>query len=261
MPEPCKEHMCATCAKNFDKLVEGIFRHLYPKVSVLKDTFDRYSMRNDSKKLIKIIQKFLSLFDLITNRVNLLVVFPNKYLDYEIRHLEDRISGAEGFNFDDSLLEGEVLVKFQTILRATLCENCYQKWRHNTNFLNDLYRLYFRCTCVKSLFNYLVKGTHLLPILDKDAVRGRPKLSDVIKDKLIEFQTKSQQFIHPDWRGSDYYFRKLFGVPIFLSGIIPREHFESLHCRYFNDVIAGHPMASNGWMREAMDEMEDDGVF
>jgi len=27
------------------------------------------------------------------------------------------------------------------------------------------------------------------------------------------------------------------------------------------DAIAGHPMASHGWMREAMDDMEEMGYF
>ena len=56
-------------------------------------------------------------------------------------------------------------------------------------------------------------------------------------------------------------FRKIFGVPLFLSGIVPREHFDKFHDGYINDVIAGHPMASNGWMKEAIDDMEERGCF
>ena len=53
----------------------------------------------------------------------------------------------------------------------------------------------------------------------------------------------------------------LFGIPIQLDGIVSREHYEKFHSGYITDVIAGHPMASNGWMREAMDDMEEMGVF
>ena len=90
---------------------------------------------------------------------------------------------------------------------------------------------------------------------------GNKKFSEVVKGRLFEFKDEEHKFIHPDWKGTDYHFRKIFGVPLLLSGIVPSEHFGRLHGRYFNDVIAGHPKASNGWMREAMDEMEDDGVF
>ena len=261
MPEPCRANMCHTCARNFDKLIESIFRHLYPKVAVLKDTFDRYSMRNDSSKLTKIIQKFLHLNNLVDYETNLLFVFPNKHIDYEISHLENRISGNEGFRYDNTLADGEVYVQLPTILRATLCEECYQKYKHEVNLRKRFAQMYYKCSCVNSMFNYLVKGEHLIKYMDAKCKPGKPIFSNIVKAKLFEFKEEFHKIIHPDWKSSDYYFRKLFGVPIFLSGIIPREHFESLHRGYLNDVIAGHPMASNGWMQEAMDDMEEMGVF
>ncbi len=261
MPEPCRNHMCRTCAKNFDKLLENTFNYLYPNEYIIKNTFNRYSMRNNKKKFIKIIKKFLSLFNLIDNRVNLPIVFPNKYFDHEISHLETRLSGFEVLDVNNTLSEGEVLVHMSTLFRATICDNCFQKWKDETNFINELYRLYFRCTCVKNLFNYLVKGSDYIKFLDEDCREGRTKFSKVVKEKLMEFQITPHKFIHPDWKGSDYYFRKLFRVPILLYGIIPEEHFEKYHSGYITDVIAGHPLASNGWMKESMDEMEEMGVF
>jgi len=114
---------------------------------------------------------------------------------------------------------------------------------------------------VNNLFNYLIKGSYLIPELDKACKSGKPVFSNVVKSKLMEFQSKTDEMINPDWKGSDYYFRKLFGVPIYLSGIIPEEHFQKFHSGYITDVIAGHPLASNGWMKEAMDDMDEMGVF
>ena len=60
MVRPCRKDMCYTCAKNFDRLIEALFARQYPDVYSMKNTFDRYSMRNDSKKLTKIIQKIFN---------------------------------------------------------------------------------------------------------------------------------------------------------------------------------------------------------
>ena len=261
MVRPCRKDMCYTCAKNFDRLIDGLFRHLYPDVYNIKTTFDRYSMRNDSKKLTKIIQKFLSLTDYVNTNSNLLIIFPNKFIDYDLSHLESRLSATERFIFDNTVSQNEALFQLPTILRATLCECCYTETRDNPIFMKELYRLYYRCSCVNNLFNYLIKGSYLIPELDKACKSGKPVFSNVVKSKLMEFQSKTDEMINPDWKGSDYYFRKLFGVPIYLSGIIPEEHFQKFHSGYITDVIAGHPLASNGWMKEAMDDMDEMGVF
>ena len=56
-------------------------------------------------------------------------------------------------------------------------------------------------------------------------------------------------------------YNRIYDQPIQLNGIVPLEHYLKFHSGYITDVIAGHPMASNGWVREAMNEMEDMGVF
>ena len=115
-------------------------------------------MRNDSKKLTKIIQKFLSLTDYVNTNSNLLIIFPNKFIDYDLSHLESRLSATERFIFDNTVSQNEALFQLPTILRATLCECCYTETRDAPIFMKELYRLYYRCSCVNNLFNYLIKG-------------------------------------------------------------------------------------------------------
>ena len=60
------------------------------------------------------------------------------------------------------------------------------------------------------------------------------------------------------WRGGNYYCEQIIGVPIILYNIgIPRSHYEYRKNIAFDDIIAGHPMASNGWCKEAMDNIDD----
>ena len=97
---------------------------------------------------------------------------------------------------------------------------------------------------------------------DDDNLRTMERIRDLINNELkvhleINYMDES---LHLD---TDYkaFYKRLYGVPIQLANCTTPEHYHNLHERYFNDVIAGHPMASNGWMREAMDNMEEMGVF
>ena len=261
--EPCRYHMCAKCACNFDKLVNGLLQKLYPEVAAMKEVFSKYSMRNDCGKFTKIIQKYLSINELVDQNKDETfdIKFPNQYLSYEISELANMIAGNESFRFNDTLLEGEAYVQLVTVCRATLCARCYTLYRYKPAFINKLTKLYFRCSNVNTIYNHLSERPDLVKMLTDKCKPGKQKFSEVVKNRLFEFKDEEYKFIHPDWKGTDYHFRKIFGVPLLLSGIVPSEHFGRLHGRYFKDVIAGHPKASNGWMREAMDEMEDDGVF
>ena len=261
MNEPCRKNMCHKCAKNFNKLTDNIFSLMYPKEAKIKHTFERYTMRNDSCKLTKIIQKLLNLNDLANYSDEKTIVFPNKYIDYTVSDLENRVIGREGFRFNNSLSRGDVSVQLSTIIRTALCGDCYKKWKHDIEFLDQLAKLYYRCSYVYKMFDVLIKKPYLIEHLDSKTRKGKSLFSDVVKNKLLTFHLEAYKMISPDWKGSDYYFRKIFGVPLFLSGIVPREHFEKFHNGYISDVIAGHPMASNGWMQEAIDDMEERGCF
>ena len=57
------------------------------------------------------------------------------------------------------------------------------------------------------------------------------------------------------------FYNQIYEIPIQLTGVVPLEHYQNFHSGYITDVIAGHPKASNGWMRDAMSEMHQDGVL
>jgi len=57
------------------------------------------------------------------------------------------------------------------------------------------------------------------------------------------------------------FYNQIYEIPIQLTGVVPLEHYQNFHSGYITDVISGHPKASNGWMRDAMSEMYQDGVL
>ena len=64
------------------------------------------------------------------------------------------------------------------------------------------------------------------------------------------------------WKNSEYYHKKLFGYSIYLQYLeIPREVTNIRNYSYFNDMIAGHPKASNGWYKESLDELIELGYI
>tara|TARA_Y100000389_G_C17384402_1_gene476192 strand:- start:821 stop:1129 length:309 start_codon:yes stop_codon:yes gene_type:complete len=89
----------------------------------------------------------------------------------------------------------------------------------------------------------------------------RPKEYITMSDTLAYMKAKDMLILVRDWPGISETYRKLFGIPIYLDGAVSPEHYNKFHSGYITDVIAGHPMASNGWMKEAMDNMEEMGVF
>ena len=48
------------------------------------------------------------------------------------------------------------------------------------------------------------------------------------------------------WKGSNYYYKQIFGIDIILEDIIPIEIYNKRNELFLNDAICGHPMASDG---------------
>jgi hypothetical protein len=58
------------------------------------------------------------------------------------------------------------------------------------------------------------------------------------------------------------YYKILFGIPYVLYEIgIPQDHYDQRKNIYFDDLIAGNPMASHGWAFESMEELKLMGVL
>jgi hypothetical protein len=64
------------------------------------------------------------------------------------------------------------------------------------------------------------------------------------------------------WMEKEHYYKKLFYIPYMLSSIgISLDHYLFRDLTYFNDMIAGNPMASNGWFKESLDNAIEMGAF
>ena len=64
------------------------------------------------------------------------------------------------------------------------------------------------------------------------------------------------------WKNKDYYYQQLFGIPYMLSSIgVPDDHYIHRDLVYFSNSIIGHPLASHGWYKDSLDDMEEIGGF
>ena len=92
--------------------------------------------------------------------------------------------------------------------------------------------------------------------------QNNPKFLKVVKNKLKEF--KNYEYIttpiNYDWKGPDYYYKRLFNITCVLDGLVPVEHYTYRQNTYFDDVICGHPKASHGWWYESKEELRSLGV-
>ena len=113
--------------------------------------------------------------------------------------------------------------------------------------------------------SFLIKNLYEIVSMDSGIIeyiaKLRPKEYITMRDTLAFMKANDMLILVRDWPGYAIIYKELFGIPIYLDGAVTREHFENFHSRYMNDAIAGHPMASHGWMREAMEELEEMGVL
>lgn len=94
--------------------------------------------------------------------------------------------------------------------------------------------------------------------ISKKYLESNTKLNMTIKAKLNSINDIYSLMQCPHlWKGSNYYYNKLFGIPRILDNInIPKEHWIIKENSCLNDSICGHPKASHGWMRESIDQLE-----
>jgi len=142
------------------------------------------------------------------------------------------------------------------ITNCAICDDCWDAEDANpaANFTNAMYIMSVIATNTYEIF---CKDPSILEYIKVN----NPNVLDAIKVDLLEMKKDNINILSSSWPGVDTIYRQFFGIPIYLDGIVSREHYEMFHSRYMTDAIAGHPMASNGWMREAMDDMEEMGVF
>ena len=81
------------------------------------------------------------------------------------------------------------------------------------------------------------------------------KFYKVVKDKLKELNQNNYYPLSNLWKGSNFYSKLLFGFPLILEkNNIDKYHYFYRQMIYFDDIIQGHPMATNGWYNESFND-------
>lgn len=135
-----------------------------------------------------------------------------------------------------------------------ICEKCSQRCireKKNVNFLaSKLYNSVF----ITKLFETLISIDYIND--SKYLINLNSNLKDVMKLKLISFRNNSILYpIDYYWKGSDYYYEKIFEIISILDNIIPIDIYKQWKNLFLNDAICGHPLASHGWYQESLQNM------
>ena len=164
------------------------------------------------------------------------------------------------------------------------CDNCISKYlnKHRSyidfNPLIDSGMRYLRLILTKMIIKCLTTNKNTIPkILGYNRLTCLVEISayeKIIKELTkwikthIEISYKNKEFMslmnQYKWKNSvtlQQFYNQIYEIPIQLIGIVPLEHYQNFHSGYITDVIAGHPKASNGWMKESINDMEEMGVF
>ena len=134
---------------------------------------------------------------------------------------------------------------------------------HSRPYYNNLYDYNFK-TCVVSciitiIYEMMCHDDSIY--YTKDLIYNYERFCQTIKNKLEEYKS-SGMTICSKWRGSDYYYRRLFGRSIYLKDCeVSDEIIELRNKMYFNDLICGHPKASDGWCKEGLDNLIESGAI
>ena len=112
---------------------------------------------------------------------------------------------------------------------------------------------YMRSNITTMVMNALVHDSYLI---------SEEKLRNVGMQRLEHFYYYNKdKFKSYLFKGYDYYFMRLCGVPFHLRNLnIPKNHYTYFE-RHIKDPICGHPMASHGWYRESLDGLIEMGAY
>lgn len=222
------------------------------------------------KKILNVYNNFTENMDQYLNCCELLNFYEDSFRELlenaTGEHVTDEIDRVENIIDGLQMDINEVTPLYNPTESEWYHETCpnkllvYKKHEMNGMIPNENYYVGFKSCCdvdlikiVKSMiFTYLFELlTHkkVLPIFKK-FMNYPNKMEETIKKKLIDL--KNQKILCCEWKGSNYYYKKLFYKSIYLDDIPIAS--EELHMKYivgFDDMICGHPKASHGWMYES----------
>jgi len=216
------DYKCNICMK----ILENYISEFLDNDFVLKDLKKKLKFKRFLRSSSKSLQKYVKyMLDLIEN--------PRHYFDINYNKNE--------------FLENDFL-----------CNKCLDI-RKKSMYRYSLNRL-VKSYLVSILFN-TITSRNIIEVY-KYLLNSNLRFDKVNRQKLRELSEINNVPNSLSWKGSNYYYKKLFDIPLLLEDIeIPKEVYLFRENIYLNDYICGHPMASNGWFKESLDELIELGLF
>lgn len=233
---------CKKCANNIDFVCSEIkedkdYEYLFNELNILKKKLKEHNLRNSYLTLTRVLVIYL------------------KFVNDEKNKNQ---------NIMDILLND---------FNNLLCDKCVEDIEKNLIDSDCIISIYVNSYFIADLFNFITEE-HILPTFK--LFLTNKNLDNIIKNKLFDFKGNVFGIPKPKsmlWKGSEYYFKKIYGFTIYFFDYdpitdtirklidTPFEIYQQRKNIYLEDYICGHPKASNGWYKEALENVEDLGLF
>ena len=245
----CGENVtwCPACEEGFTMIVINLLYYNYSDVYRELQRYGKYNLRSRGKSMFNAASIFHGVSENFFPRNFTNLAVPIELIDVCMT-INSRRMGDDVFPPDNL---------YWYVTNCGMCEECWNKDEETFQKENYPNTVYIMSILISYVYEMLIENPKTIEYIKKH----QPDFLESIRDDLVIMKKDNLPILSSRWLGTDAVYYYLFGIPIQLDGIVSREHYEKFHSGYITDVIAGHPMASNGWMREAMDDMEEMGVF
>lgn len=227
-----------------------------------KYSFEYYKIRDSDVTKVRDINKYIckkcslnakKKFDEHTSDYFKKKGEPDLYTKYDFRYKEGRFKDITIRNLKYLL---HMMDNYVFNDEYIMCEACEKKCRINNDNPHEINKLKLKSCIIHNLFELMTSKQYIK--YTKDLIKNHNKFRLTVKNKMFSFKHRKQDSpIDYYWKGIDYHYKKLFGISSVLDYIIPIDIYKKRENVYLNDSICGHPMASHGWMYEAMKNIEE----
>ena len=237
---------CPACEKGFLLIVINLLHYNYSDVYGELQRYGKYNLRSRGKSMYYAAAIFHEVSVNFFPRNFHKLAVPDNLLNVCI-NINRRRMGDDVFPPDNL---------YWFITNCGMCDDCWSMDDADpkANFTNSVYIM---SVLVSYVYEMLTENPETLEYIKKH----QPDFLESIREDLVTMKNDNMPILSSRWLGTDTVYQYFFGLPIQLDDVVSKEHYDKFHSGYITDVIAGHPMASNGWMKEAMDDMEEMGVF
>ena len=221
---------CLDCVSNVEDFIRNPLRDFEDEYLIPVEILQIHRINHLNKKKFTIVKENIDIFSNIKDYLNLIKI--------------------------DKLL----------VVYFSLCEKCQNKIKSCQ--IKDFKGHYYKSFLVANMFNYFLCDN--IKYKFKEFLSENENFRNTMLLKLIEFRDENFKTSH--WKGSNYYIEEITGIPgwFFIKnnngGVekimdISLEIYQQRKNMFLEDYICGHPMASHGWYKEALENTEELGIF